>query len=161
MDALINLLRTNGRESAANLAKLLGTDPATVENQIAKLEQDGIIRGFQAVVNPDKIESSGVRAVVELKIRPEKKTGFGTLAAEIARLKQVDSAFLMSGGNYDLLLFVTGKSLQDVAHFIAADLSTIDGVLSTATHFMLKTYKDQGVIMDSSSNNDARLTVCP
>jgi len=160
MDALLEELKKNGRETSANLAKMLATTPAAVNKEIADYEKAGIIRGFQALLNPNKVETSDVHAAIELRIRPERESGFAGLAEKIARFPQVDSAFLMSGG-YDLLIFVTGKSLQDVAHFVAADLSTIDGVLSTATHFMLKTYKDQGVLMESPSKNDDRLTVCP
>src|SRR5574344_1303260 len=159
MDALLEELKKNGRETSANLAKMLAITPAAVNKKIADYEKAGIIRGFQALLNPNKVETSDVHAAIELRIRPERESGFAGLAEKIARFPQVDSAFLMSGG-YDLLIFVTGKSLQDVAHFVAADLSTIDGVLSTATHFMLKTYKDQGVLMESPSKNDDRLTVC-
>ncbi len=99
-----------------------------------------------------------VRAVIELKITPCRKTGFGKLAQKIAKFPQVEACFLMSGA-YDLLVFVGGKSLQDVAHFVSAQLSTLDGVLSTATHFMLKTYKAQGVFADGVLADDQRLPV--
>ena len=97
-----------------------------------------------------------VTAVIELKITPAKDTGFAKISQRIAKFPQVDACFLMSGA-YDLLVFVSGKSLQDVAHFVSAELSTIDGVLSTATHFMLKTYKAKGVLAEFAS--DKRLPV--
>ena len=93
-----------------------------------------------------------VTAVIELKITPAKDTGFAKIAQRIAKLPQVDACFLMSGA-YDLLVFVSGKSLQEVAHFVSAELSTIDGVLSTATHFMLKTYKAKGLLAEFASDN--------
>lgn len=99
-----------------------------------------------------------VHAAIELKITPQRDCGFGRIAERVAKFEQVDACFLMSGG-YDLLVFVRGESLQDVAHFVAADLSTIDGVLSTATHFMLKTYKARGVL--DVMGEDGRLAVTP
>ena len=99
-----------------------------------------------------------VRAAIELKITPARDTGFGRIAERVARFEQVEACFLMSGG-YDLLVFVQGKSLQDVAHFVSAELSTLDGVLSTATHFMLQTYKARGDFSDPSMGSDKRLPV--
>ena len=160
MEALLDELKRNGRESSDVLAKKLGMTSSEVEAKIAEYEKNGMIRGFQAVLNPNLVERKDVHAVIKLKIRPVRESGFGGLAEKIARFPQVESCFLMSGG-YDLLVFVKGKTLQDVAHFVAADLSTIDGVLSTATHFMLHTYKDQDILMSSSSENDTRLAVVP
>ncbi len=103
-----------------------------------------------------KKKAEKVTAVIELKITPAKDTGFAKMARRIAKFPQVDACFLMSGA-YDLLVFVSGGSLQDVAHFVSAELSTIDGVLSTATHFMLKTYKAKGVL--AAFADDGRLPV--
>ncbi|MBR1871430.1 MAG: Lrp/AsnC family transcriptional regulator [Kiritimatiellae bacterium] len=160
MDPILEELKKNGRESAANLAKMLGMTEEEVHRKVEGYKAAGVIRGFKAILNPNKIETTDVHAVIGLKIRPSKGSGFGDLAAQIARFKEVDSCYLMSGG-YDLLLFVTGRSLQEVAHFVAADLSTLDGVLSTATHFMLRTYKEQGVNMEDAAADDARLSVSP
>ncbi|MBO5647232.1 MAG: Lrp/AsnC ligand binding domain-containing protein [Kiritimatiellae bacterium] len=99
-----------------------------------------------------------VRAVIELKITPQRECGFGKIAQKVSAFEQVEACFLMSGG-YDLLVFVKGESLQDVAAFVAQDLSTIDGVISTATHFMLKTYKSKGLADGVSC--DGRLAVTP
>ena len=98
-----------------------------------------------------------VRAVIEFKITPQRECGFGKIAQKVSSFAQVEACFLMSGG-YDLLVFVKGNSLQDIASFVAQDLSTIDGVISTATHFMLKTYKTNGICEDA---NDDRLAVTP
>ncbi len=159
MDALLDLLKKNARESDAILAKELNTSAEDIRARIAAYEQDGVIRGFQAVLNTDRLESSDVRAVIELRIRPEREGGFDRIATRISKFPQVESMFLMSGG-FDLLLFVKGHSLQEVANFVSARLAPLDGVLSTATHFMLKTYKDQGVLMESEPHDD-RLQVCP
>ena len=99
-----------------------------------------------------------VHAVIELRVTPQRDCGFGRIAERVAKFEQVEACFLMSGG-YDLLVFVRGESLQDVAHFVAADLSTIDGVLSTSTHFMLKTYKAKGLL--EALGADERLAVTP
>ena len=159
MDPLLDLLKKNARESDATLAKELATTEEDIRARIAAYEKDGVIRGFQAVLNPDRLETPDVRAVIELRIRPEREGGFDRIASRISRFPQVESMFLMSGG-FDLLLFVKGSSLQEVAYFVSARLAPLDGVLSTATHFMLKTYKDQSVLMESEPHDD-RLQVCP
>ena len=159
MDPLLGLLKKNAREPDEILAKELATTPEDIRARIAAFEQEGIIRGFQAVVNEDRLDSTGVRAVIELRIRPEREGGFDRIATRISKFPQVETMFLMSGA-YDLLLFVKGQSLQEVANFVSARLAPLDGVLSTATHFMLKTYKDQGVLMESEPHDD-RLQVCP
>ena len=159
MDALLDLLKKNARESDATLAKQLATTEEDIRARIAAFEKEGVIRGFQAVLNTDRLESTDVRAVIELRIRPEREGGFDRVATRISKFPQVESMFLMSGG-FDLLLFVKGRSLQEVANFVSARLAPLDGVLSTATHFMLKTYKDQGVLMESEPHDD-RLQVCP
>ncbi len=159
MDALLALLQENARESSDTLAKELGTTVQDVESRIQEFQNTGIIRAFKAIVNEDKLGTTDVRAVIELRIRPSQDGGFDSIAAKIGQFEEVESLFLMSGG-YDLLLFVKGETLQEVAGFVSARLATIDGVRSTATHFMLKTYKDQGVLMESESN-DKRLQVCP
>lgn len=99
-----------------------------------------------------------VHAVIELKITPQRDCGFGRIAEKVAQFEQVEACFLMSGG-YDLLVFVKGRDLQDVAQFVAQDISTLEGVLSTATHFMLKTYKAKGLM--EALGNDERLAVTP
>ena len=159
MDPLLDLLKKNARESDATLAKQLGTTEQDVRARIDAYEKEGVIRGFQAVLNTDRLDTTDVCAVIELRIRPERESGFDRLAMRISQFPQVESMYLMSGG-YDLLLFVKGKSLQEVANFVSMRLAPLDGVLSTATHFMLKTYKDQGVLMENEPHDD-RLQICP
>lgn len=160
MDPLLEMLKQNARESDAVLAKSLNTTEEDIASRIAAYQKSGVIRGFQALLNNDRVDdSTEVRAVIELRIRPEREGGFDRLATRIGRFPQVESMFLMSG-RYDLLLFVKGESLQEVANFVSAHLATLDGVNSTATHFMLKTYKDQGVLMESETRDD-RLKVSP
>lgn len=159
MDPLLELLRNNALESPENLAKMLDIPPETVREKIAAFENQGIIRAYRAVIDEDQLPSQEVQAVIELRIRPEREGGFDRVASRVAKFPQVRSVFLMSGG-YDLLLFVKGASLREVAEFVSARLATIDGVRSTATHFMLKTYKDQDVLMESNEE-DHRLQVSP
>lgn len=159
MEALLELLRKNARETTKDLAGMLGTTPEAVQTRITECEREGVIRGYRAVINEDLLGASDVRAVIELRIRPERSGGFDRIAQRIGQFPQVEALFLMSGG-YDLMLFVRGKNLQEVASFVSAELALLDGVLGTATHFMLKTYKDQGILMETAQHDD-RLQVAP
>lgn len=160
MDDLLNLLKENARESDDTLAKMLNTSVEDVRKRITELEASGVIRAYQAVINSDIItDVNEVSAVIELRIRPEREGGFDRIAQKVGGFPQVVSIFLMSGA-YDLMLIVKGKNLQEVALFVSSKLATIDGVLSTSTHFMLKTYKDQGVLM-TKDEHDQRLPITP
>lgn len=159
MDELLKLLRTNALETPENIAKMLDLPVKEIKKKIQQYEQQGIIRGYQAIVNEDQLDLDTVRAVIEIKITPERKGGFNKTAQRVSKFSQVDSLFLMSG-TYDLLAFVSGRNLKEVANFVSERLATIDGVLSTSTHFMLKTYKDQGVLMEMEDSHE-RLKVSP
>lgn len=159
MDKLLKLLRRNALESTSNLAKMLNMSEKDVRQRIANYEKKGIIRGYQAIVNEDQLKLDAVRAVIEVKLSPERDGGFDRIAKNISRFECVDSVFLMSGG-FDLLVFIKGDKLREIASFVSEKLATIEGVLSTSTHFMLKTYKDQGVLMDTEKR-DERLKVTP
>ena len=159
MDRLLQLLHEDARRPADQLAALLGEPVEEVRKRIQKYEEKGIIRGYQALINTNEIEEDTVRAVIELRIRPAQDGGFDKLAARVGRFAQVESMFLMSGG-FDLLLFVKGRNLQEVAMFVSSKLANMEGVLSTSTHFMLKTYKDQGVLMENYDHDD-RLQFSP
>ncbi|MCL1921087.1 MAG: Lrp/AsnC family transcriptional regulator [Kiritimatiellaeota bacterium] len=159
MDLLLKMLKENARETDAALAKQLGTTEEDVKARVAAYEREGVIRGFHALINPNRDEGMSVRAVIELRVRPEREGGFDRLATRVSKFPQVEALFLMSGG-FDLLLFVKGKNLKEVAEFVSVGLATLDGVISSETHFMLKTYKDQDVLMESEDHDD-RLQVCP
>ena len=160
MDPLLKLLTENARASDDELARQLNTTPDAVRGQIAAYQKDGVIRAFQALVNEDRVaDTHEVNAVIELQIRPEREGGFDRLAQRIARFPEVQELYLMSGG-FDLLLFVKGATLQEVAGFVSAKLAPLDGVRSTSTHFMLKTYKRLGVLMETEEL-DERLQVAP
>ncbi len=159
MDELLKLIQSNALESHENLARMLGLAPAEVSRRIADYEKRGVIRGYQAILNEDQLDLGKVTAVIEVKVTPQREGGFDTIAERISRFPEVRSAHLMSG-TYDLLLFVEGRTLRDVAAFVSERLSTLEGVLSTSTHFMLKTYKRFGVLMHQTAT-DERLTVTP
>ncbi|MDH3345806.1 MAG: Lrp/AsnC family transcriptional regulator [Kiritimatiellaceae bacterium] len=153
MDELLKLLKNNAKESPENLAKLLGLTAEEVTGQIESYENDGIIQGYQAVINEDKLDGAPVTAAIEVRLTAEREGGFNRIAERISRFPEVRSAFLMSGG-YDLLLFVSGKNLNEVASFVSEKLSTMDGVVGTGTHFMLKTYKRNDVLMHIPDENE-------
>jgi len=159
MDELLKILQTNALESREDIARMLGLPAAEVGQRIAEYEKRGVIRGYQAILNEDQLDLEKVTAVIEVKVTPQREGGFDTISERIGRFPEVRSAYLMSG-TYDLLLFVEGRSLREVAAFVSERLSPLEGVLSTSTHFMLKTYKRFGVLMHQPAT-DERLTVTP
>ncbi|MCE9615340.1 MAG: Lrp/AsnC family transcriptional regulator [Lentisphaerae bacterium] len=159
MDELLRLLKENALETPRNLAKLLALSEEQVKARIAEYERQGVIRGYQAVVNEDLLGLDRVSAVIEVKITPEREGGYDLIAQRISKFPEVDSMYLMSGG-YDLLVFVKGRNLKEVAFFVSDKLATISGVVSTGTHFMLKTYKDSGILMTAEKEQE-RLQVSP
>ncbi|MGI6496021.1 MAG: Lrp/AsnC family transcriptional regulator [Kiritimatiellia bacterium] len=158
MDRILQILREDARTTDQEIAVRLGITPEEVRSRIDAFEKAGVIRGYQALINPEAADDD-VRAVIELRVRPERERGFDRLAKRIGRFPEVVSIFLVSGG-FDLLLIVRGRNLQEVASFVSARLAPLDGVLSTSTHFMLKTYKDQDVMMEVE-DDDERLQVSP
>ncbi len=159
MDPLITLLRQNARTSVEDLAKELSLTPAVVADRLARLEAEGIVLGYQPIVDQQKVQAGLVTAVVEVRITPERGGGFDRLAGRIAKFDEVQSCYLISGG-YDLLVVVEGNTLQDIAAFISEKLSTIKGVISTATRFRLKSYKENGVSL-TREPKPQRLAVTP
>ncbi|MGB8353177.1 MAG: Lrp/AsnC family transcriptional regulator [Chthoniobacteraceae bacterium] len=159
MEPLLKLLKTNAHAPVEDLAKELNLSEGDVKKRIAKYEKDGVILGYQAIIDANKASNGAVTAVIEVKITPERGGGFDRLASRIAKFDQVMSCYLMSGG-YDLLVIVEGATLQEVANFVAEKLSTIKGVISTSTHFRLKAYKENGALMLRETKS-ARLSVAP
>jgi DNA-binding Lrp family transcriptional regulator len=159
MDEILKILQANALEPRENIAKMLGLPLAEVNRRVADYEQGGVIRGYQAILNEDELGLDKVTAVIEVKVTPQREGGFDTIADRISRFPEVRSAYLMSG-TYDLLLFVEGANLRQVAGFVSERLAALEGVLSTSTHFMLKTYKRLGVLMHHE-HSDERLTVTP
>jgi DNA-binding Lrp family transcriptional regulator len=160
MNPLIQLLLEGGSLSTAQMAQVLHLTEAEVNRQLEQLKKDRILLGWRPVLNLADEDSGTVRAVIEVRITPERGGGFNRLAERISRFEEVESCYLMSGG-YDLLVFVSGGSLQKVAGFVTEKLSTLEGVLSTATHFLLRSYKEQGFLMDVKAEENERLKVAP
>jgi DNA-binding Lrp family transcriptional regulator len=138
---------------------MLNLSEAEIRQGIKQLEASGLVLGYRAVLNEEKLGREIVRAVIEVKITPERGGGFDRLAERIARYQEVRSCYLMSGG-YDLLVEVEGTSLREVASFVSEKLSTLQGILSTATHFVLRAYKEQGMMMKGEAAEE-RLAVAP
>lgn len=159
MDELLKILEGNALEKREDIAKMLNVPLAEVNSRIADYEKRGVIRGYKAILDEDQLDLDTVTAVIEVKVTPQREGGFNNIAARISKFPEVRSAYLMSGG-YDLLLFVEGKNLRQVAAFVSERLAPLEGVISTSTHFMLKTYKRLGVLMQSEQQNE-RLSVAP
>ena len=159
MDELLKLLREDASLTPAQIGGRLNLPEAEVEAKIKKHESNGVILGYRVVINEEKLDVQLVRAVIEVKITPEREGGFDRLATRIARFDEVHSCHLMSGG-FDLLVVVEGSDLKGVSSFVSEKLATLQGVISTVTHFMLKPYKDQGVLM-AKEFSDEKLAVSP
>lgn len=159
VDPLIELLQADSSRPPAELAAKLGITESQVRERIAAAEKDGTILGYHAVVDRQKAGHAGVTALIEVRITPQADAGFDRLARRISQHAQVRDCYLMSGG-YDLAIVVEGKDLYDVARFVSDKLSTLGGVISTATHFQLKVYKDGGFVMHDGAHED-RLPVSP
>ena len=160
MNPLIKLLLEGGGLSTAQMAQVLNLTEAEVNRQLDQFKKDRLLLGWRPVLNLADEDAGVVRAVIEVRITPERGGGFNRLAERISRFDEVESCYLMSGG-YDLLVFVNGTSLQKVAAFVSEKLSTIEGVLSTATHFLLRSYKEQGFLLDVKTEENSRLKVTP
>ncbi len=158
-DPLLQLLRRKARFSDKELADLLSSDQESVARQVAAWEKDSTILGYHAVIDPEAAGDTSVSAFIEVKVTPERGGGFDRLAMRVARFDQVVSCYLASGG-YDLMVVVEGGDLREVARFVSEKLSSLDGVLSTATHFRLKTYKENGFLFERDSSSE-RLAVSP
>jgi DNA-binding Lrp family transcriptional regulator len=160
MNPVIKLLLEDGSLSTAQMAQVLNLSETEINRQLDQLKKDHILLGWRPVLNLASEDTGVVRAVIEVRITPERGGGFNRLADRISRFDEVESCYLMSGG-YDLLVFVTGSSLQKVAAFVSEKLATVEGVISTATHFMLRSYKEQGFLISLPSEENDRLKVAP
>jgi len=159
MEPLLKALRDNAALTTRQLAAMFNIAEDDVVARIKFFESEQIILGYRTILNEEKLGVDTVRAVIEVKITPEREGGFNRIAERIARYGEVSSCYLMSGG-YDLLVVIEGRNLREVAAFVAEKLATLQGVISTATHFMLKPYKEQGILM-SRETQDGRLAVAP
>ena len=147
MEEILDILENNARISNKDLAKLTKKKEKDIQQTIKKLEKNGVIVKYKTVINKDLLkEEKGVTALIEVKVSPQKNVGFDHIAERIYRFQEVTSCYLLSGG-YDLLLVVEGKDIHTVASFVAEKLAPLEPVKATATHFMLKKYKEDGIIL--------------
>ena len=150
---LLKLLSANARYEASELAVMLGMEEAEVKKEIEEMQSNGLICGYKAVIDWEKLDTGAVSAIIELKVSPQADHGFEEIAKRVMMYDEVESVYLMSGG-YDLCVTVRGKSFQQVAMFVAKELSTIDAVNSTATHFILRRYKELDVVLCEGDYDD-------
>jgi DNA-binding Lrp family transcriptional regulator len=162
MNPVLKLLIQGGNLTTAQMAQVAGLSEAEIERHLEELKKEKIFLGWRPVLDLSREAAAGgaVRAVIEVKITPERGGGFNRLAERLSRFEEVESCYLMSGA-YDLLIFVAGPSLPKVAGFVSEKLSTIEGVLSTSTHFLLRSYKEGGYLIDVPAESSGRLKVAP
>ncbi len=146
MDKILKLLEDDAALTTEQLAAMLDKDPAEVGEAIRKYEADGVILGYKTLIDWEKVGGEDVTAIIEVKVMPQRDCGFDRIAEKIANYPEVKSLFLMSSGGFDLALIIEGKTMKEIAHFVARKLSGIESVTATATHFVLRKYKDKGVI---------------
>ena len=156
MDKLLEILSENSSFTSKELSLMLGEPEDYIKAQIKEYEQSGIIKGYHAIVDWEKVPDAGVTALIQLNVVPKKETGFDDVAKKLMAFDEVSSLQLMAGA-FDFAVTVKGKTIQDVASFVARKLACLDGVSATATHFFLKSYKDNGAILSEiESTKDGR-----
>lgn len=158
-ERILTVIEKNSRIDLAELAVMLGTEETDVANALQELEDDGIICGYHTMINWEKTGVEKVTALIEVRVTPKRGQGFEDIAERIYKYPEVDTVYLMSGG-YDLMVILEGKTLREVAGFVTDKLSTLDTVIGTTTHFILKKYKDHGTIM-AKKPEDLREKVMP
>ena len=155
-DKLLKLIEGNARLNSSEIAVMLGSTEAEVAAAIEEYESKGVIRGYNALIDWDKTDREFVTAHIELKVTPQRDSGFDQIAEQILKFVEVKSVYLMSGG-FDLAVTVEGRTFKDVALFVAERLAPMDSVISTATHFVLRKYKDNGVIFNDKQSDERRI----
>ena len=155
-EKILSIIEKNSRISLEDLAALVGEDLEAVTAAVMEMENDKIICGYHTIINWDKVEMQKVNALIEVRVTPQRNLGFDKIARRIYNYPEVTSVYLMSGG-FDFAIFIEGKTLQEVAEFVSSKLSVMDSVLSTATHFVLKKYKDHGTIMTPEQKEERQL----
>ena len=158
-EELLSIIEKNSRIDVKELAVILGVEEIDVINELQKCEEEGIICGYHTLINWDKMDVAKVTALIEVRVTPQRGQGFDNIAERIYKYPEVHAVYLISGG-YDLLVSIEGKTLREVSFFVSDKLSTLDTVISTSTHFILKKYKDHGTIL-TKKNEDTREKVSP
>ncbi|MDO4742797.1 MAG: Lrp/AsnC family transcriptional regulator [bacterium] len=157
---LLKLLSQNGRYTLNELSVMTGLDEQEVAEKIKEMEKEGLIRGYKAIIDWERLDSAMVSAIIELKVAPQPDAGFEDIACKVMRYEEVESVYLMSGG-YDLCVLVKGKTFQEVAMFVAKQLAPMKFVLSTSTHFVLRRYKEFDINLCGDEPDDrGRMSLC-
>ena len=156
---ILRLLNENARISFREIAERLNISETEAMETIGEMEAEGIIKGYKVIIDEKAVADNVVRAIIQVKVRPEREGGFNNIAKRLSRFPEVSSLYLVSG-DYDLQLEVQGDTLHEVATFVSSKLATIDGVISTATHFLLKKYKESGRILHDEDEYE-RLKITP
>lgn len=159
-EKILAFMEKNSRIELKDLAVILGESEAAVANEIADMEKEHIICGYHTLINWDNTSDEKVVALIEVKVTPQRGMGFDKIAERIYQYNEVNAVYLMSGA-YDFTVFIEGKTMREVALFVSEKLSTLESVLSTATHFVLKKYKDHGTVLSKSQNRDERMLITP
>ena len=157
---ILSLLERNAKLTTKEIAVFLGLPETDIQNEIKKMEKEQIICGYGTFINWERTDSEFLSALIEVKVTPARGKGFNSIAERIYRFDEVKAVYLMSGG-YDLAVIIEGTSIKDISQFVSEKLSLLESVLSTATHFVLKKYKDHGVIFDEQGSRDERMLVSP
>lgn len=157
---ILDAISKNSRYSTEDLAAMLATDEDTVKKEIKEMEDANVICGYPTLINWDQTDCEKVTALIEVKVTPQRDMGFNKVAERIYRFEEVESVYLMSGG-FDLTVLIQGKSMKEVARFVSEKLSTLEYVNSTATYFVLKKYKEHGLIMSNEKHESERMLITP
>ncbi len=157
---ILELLENNNKMEASQIAVMLGKTEAAVASEINAMEEERVICGYSTLINWEKTDKEFVTALIEVKVTPQRDEGFDKIAKRIYEFDEVKSVYLMSGA-YDLTVILEGSNIKEIAHFVSNKLSTLDTVVSTATHFVLKKYKDHGIILEQGKKVDERMIVSP
>lgn len=159
-DGILKNISKNARMTSEDLAAMLDSTPEEIEKSIKSMEEDGIICGYPALINWEKTDNEVVTALIEVKVTPQRGRGFDKVAERIYQFDEVASVYLMSGG-FDLTVIIEGKSMKEVARFVTTKLAPMESIMSTATYFVLKKYKEHGLPLVKESNEDERMLIAP
>lgn len=159
-DEILKNISKNARVTSEDLAAMLDSTPEEIRKSIKKMEEDGIICGYPALINWEKTDNEVVTALIEVKVTPQRGRGFDKVAERIYQFDEVASVYLMSGG-FDLTVIIEGKSMKEVARFVTTKLAPMESIMSTATYFVLKKYKEHGLPLVKENNKDERMLIAP
>lgn len=159
-EEILNIISKNAKVTTEDLAAMLASTPDQVEKCLKEMEEKGIICGYPALINWDKTDNEIVTALIEVKVAPQRGRGFDKVAERIYQFDEVESVYLMSGG-FDLTVIIEGKSMKEVSRFVSTKLSPMDSIISTATYFVLKKYKEHGLPLTKNASEDERMLITP